>query len=70
MQRIGVMTSGGDAPGMNANVRAIVRTGIFRGVQVFGIRDGFAGLISDEIIPMTSPSVGGIVGRGGTILGT
>ena len=70
MQRIGVMTSGGDAPGMNANVRAVVRTGVSRGVQVFGIRDGFAGLISDEIIPMTSPSVGGIIGKGGTILGT
>lgn len=70
MESIGVLTSGGDAPGMNANIRAIVRTAKARGARVFGIRDGFAGLIADDVFEMNSTHVGGIISRGGTILGT
>jgi len=70
MDRIGLLTSGGDAPGMNANIRAIVRTAMARGVGVVGIRNGFAGLIEEDVVEMDSASVGGIVNRGGTILGT
>jgi len=70
MNCIGVLTSGGDAPGMNANLRAIVRTARARGVRVFGIRDGYAGLIADDVLEMDSSHVGGIISRGGTILGT
>jgi len=70
MNRIGVLTSGGDAPGMNANVRTIVRTACARGVEVIGIRNGYAGLLEESMAAMTSASVGGIINRGGTILGT
>jgi 6-phosphofructokinase 1 len=70
MKRIGVLTSGGDAPGMNAAVRSVVRTGIYYGMEVVGILRGFEGLIQNETIPMELYSVGDILHRGGTILKT
>lgn len=70
MKHIGVLTSGGDAPGMNAAVRAVVRKGIFEGLTVSGIRRGFAGLVGAELLPMTLSTVGDIIHRGGTFLGT
>lgn len=70
MKRIGVMTSGGDAPGMNAAVRAVVRAGVANGLEVFGIERGYQGMIDGDIFPMTARSVSGIVNRGGTILKT
>lgn len=70
IKRIGVLTSGGDAPGMNAATRAVVRKAVFEGVEVRGILRGYEGLISGEIIEMTSRSVSNILGRGGTILKT
>lgn len=70
MRRIGVLTSGGDAPGMNAVVRAIVRCGLDRGMEVYGIRRGFEGLIEGSITEMDMSSVGDILHRGGTVLHT
>jgi len=70
MQRIVVLTSGGDSPGMNAAIRAVVRTGIFHGLEVFGVERGYTGLIEGQIFPMNISSVGGIMQRGGTILKT
>mgnify|MGYP006138702365 CR=1 FL=1 len=68
MKRIAVFTSGGDAPGMNACIRAAVRGAIYHGIEVYGIRRGYNGMISGDIFPMTSQSVSNIVQRGGTIL--
>ncbi len=68
--KIGVMTSGGDAPGMNAAIRAVVRTGIYNGLEVFGIMRGYSGIIENDIVPMHSRSVANIIQRGGTILKT
>src|SRR6188508_2709488 len=68
--KIGVLTSGGDAPGMNAAVRAVVRTGIYNGMEVFGIMRGYTGMIEDDIVKMESRSVANIIQRGGTILKT
>ena len=68
--KIGVLTSGGDAPGMNAAVRAVVRTGIFHGLEVFGIMRGYNGMVEDDIFQMDSKSVANIIQRGGTILKT
>jgi 6-phosphofructokinase 1 len=70
MKRIAVLTSGGDAPGMNAAIRAVVRTGIEKGWEVFGIRHGYAGLISGNIVPLGARDVGGIIQQGGTVLGS
>jgi 6-phosphofructokinase 1 len=70
MKRIGIFTSGGDAPGMNACIRAATRYGIAKGVEMFGIKHGYKGMIDDAIIPLGRASVSGIIGRGGTILGT
>ena len=70
VNRIGVLTSGGDAPGMNAAIRAVVRTGIYNGLEVFGIMRGYQGLIEDDIFKMESRSVANIIQRGGTILKT
>lgn len=70
VKRIGVLTSGGDAPGMNAAVRAVVRTAIFHNVECYGIRRGYNGLISGDIIKLDEKSVGHIINRGGTILYT
>ncbi len=61
MKRIAVLTSGGDAPGMNAAIRAVVRTGIDQGWEVFGIRHGYAGLIAGGMEPFTPRDVGGIL---------
>jgi len=69
-KNIGVLTSGGDSSGMNATIRAVVRTGIYHGCKVFGIHKGFDGLISNNITEMTVGSVGGIICQGGTILQT
>lgn len=68
MRKIGVLTSGGDAPGMNAAVRGVVRSAIAQGVEVVGFLYGYRGLIADESMPMDSRSVGGIVSLGGTLL--
>ena len=70
MKRIGVLTSGGDAPGMNAAIRSVVRTGIARGWEVFGIRHGYAGLIGGDMSSLSARDVGGILQRGGTMLGS
>lgn len=68
--KIGVLSSGGDAPGMNAAIRAVVRTGIFYGLEVFGIMRGYQGMMENDIVPMHSRSVANIIQRGGTILKT
>ncbi|MEW9669338.1 6-phosphofructokinase [Ammoniphilus sp. 3BR4] len=68
MKRIAVLTSGGDAPGMNAAIRAVVRRGIYRGLEVFGVKNGYQGLMDGNFIPMDLGSVGDIIHRGGTIL--
>jgi 6-phosphofructokinase 1 len=70
MNCIGVLTSGGDSPGMNAAIRAVVRTAIANGAKVFGIERGYQGLIEGSIMPLELRSVSGIIGRGGTILRT
>jgi 6-phosphofructokinase 1 len=70
MKRIAVMTSGGDAPGMNAALRAVVRAGLEKGVEVYGIRQAYKGLLAGDMSMMTSRSVSGILQRGGTILQT
>lgn len=70
MRTIGVLTSGGDAPGMNAAIRAVVRMGIANGVRVMGIQRGYNGLINGEIYEMNRSSVSDIIQRGGTILKT
>lgn len=68
MKRIGILTSGGDAPGMNAAIRAVVRVALYKGLQVSGIRRGYQGLIEGDIFDMNVSSVGDIIHRGGTIL--
>lgn len=68
--KIGVLTSGGDSPGMNAAIRAVVRTGIYYGLEVYGIMRGYSGIIENDIVPMHSRSVANIIQRGGTILKT
>lgn len=68
--RIGVLTSGGDAPGMNAAIRAVVRTALSYGDQIFGIFDGYKGLIEGKIQEFDRKDVSEILNRGGTILGT
>lgn len=70
MKSIGVFTSGGDAPGMNACIRAVVRSGVGRGLRVFGIRDGYQGLLAGAFEEMGLRSVRNILQRGGTVLGT
>lgn len=70
MKRIGVLTSGGDSPGMNAAIRAVVRKAIFHNVEVFGIYSGYSGLINDDIKKLEIGSVGDIIHRGGTMLYT
>lgn len=67
---IAVMTSGGDSPGMNAAARAVVRTALNEGVGVFGINNGYRGMIDDDIVELTSRSVSDMIQRGGTFLGT
>lgn len=70
MKRIAVVTSGGDAPGINAAIRAVVRTGADRGWETFGVRHGYAGLMRGDFLPLGRRNVSGIIQRGGTILGS
>ncbi len=70
MRRIGVLTSGGDAPGMNAAIRSVVRTGIDKGWEVYGVRHGYAGLVADTLTPLGRRDVSGIIQQGGTLLGS
>ncbi|MBN2303660.1 MAG: 6-phosphofructokinase [Anaerolineae bacterium] len=70
MKRIAVLTSGGDAPGMNAAIRAVVRTGLGYGWDVFGVERGYSGLVNGEFREMGPRSVGGIIQQGGTVLGS
>jgi 6-phosphofructokinase (EC 2.7.1.11) len=69
-KRVAVLTSGGDAPGMNAAIRAVVRCGVHNGWEMYGVQHGYKGLISGNIIQMTTRDVGGIIQKGGTILGS
>ncbi len=68
IKKIGVLTSGGDAPGMNAAIRAVVRTALYNNIEVVGIRQGYEGLINGDFIEMSSYGVSNIIGKGGTIL--
>lgn len=70
MKSIAVLTSGGDAPGMNAAIRAVTRSALDRNMAVFGVRYGFQGLVDDTIEPLRARDVGGIIQRGGTLLGS
>jgi 6-phosphofructokinase 1 len=70
MRRIAVLTSGGDAPGMNAAIRAVVRAGIERGLAVSGVRNGYKGLIAGDLVSLGARAVGGVLGHGGTMLGS
>lgn len=70
MKRIGVITSGGDSPGMNAATRAVVRAALGRGVEVIGFVHGYRGILEEEIVPLPSRAVSGIIGMGGTMLRT
>ncbi|MEA5093426.1 MAG: 6-phosphofructokinase [Sedimentibacter saalensis] len=70
MKKIGVLTSGGDAPGMNAAIRAVVRYGIFNNINVVGIKNGFRGLVEGDSMEMSLSSVADIIHRGGTVLGS
>jgi 6-phosphofructokinase 1 len=70
MKRIAVLTSGGDAPGMNAAIRAVTRAAIKNGLEVFGVKLGYEGLIAGKFMPLGARDVGGIIQKGGTILGS
>jgi len=69
-KKVAVLTSGGDAPGMNAAVRAIVRTGLYYGYEMYGVQMGFAGLVAGDMKPLTARDVGGIIQSAGTFLGS
>ena len=66
--KIGVLTSGGDAPGMNAAVRAVVRSAVFNNIECYGIYKGYDGLISDDLVKLNARGVNNIINKGGTIL--
>lgn len=70
MKKIAVLTSGGDAPGMNAAIRAVVRSGTSKGLEVFGVKNGYSGLLSGNFVSLGPRDVGGIMQRGGTMLGS
>src|SRR2546422_10846847 len=70
LKRVAVLTSGGDAPGMNAAIRAVVRTGVARGLEVVGVRQGYSGLIDGQLQPLGTRDVAGILQLGGTMLGS
>ncbi len=70
IKNIGILTSGGDSPGMNAAIRAVVRTGIYHGIDIYGIRRGYQGMIEGDIFKMETTDVSNIIQRGGTILKT
>ena len=61
LRRVGVLTSGGDSPGMNASIRAVTRTALYHGLEVIGIRRGYEGLLEGDFVPMTRSTVGGIL---------
>src|SRR5262249_50376074 len=68
--QIGILTGGGDCPGLNAVIRAVVRRASIDGVQILGIKNGWLGMVENDTVPLTRASVNGILPRGGTILGT
>lgn len=70
MKRVAVLTSGGDAPGMNAAIRSVVRTGLAKSWEMYGVRNGYAGLLTGEIRSLGARDVGGIIQQGGTVLGS
>lgn len=70
MEKIAVLTTGGDAPGMNAAIRAVVRTAIFEGMEIYGVEHGYKGLLENRFKKMDLSSVSGIINKGGTILQT
>ena len=70
IKTIGILTSGGDAPGMNAAIRAVTRAGIYNGFNIKAIYRGYDGLINDEIVDFTTENVSGIINQGGTMLKT
>ena len=70
MKSMAVLTSGGDAPGMNAAIRSVVRVGIDKGWQITGIRHGYTGLITNNVVPLGARDVSGIIQQGGTMLGS
>ena len=70
LKSIAIMTSGGDSPGMNAAARAVVRTAIYEGVEVYGVHNGYSGMVHDDIVQLTTRSVSDLIQRGGTFLGT
>lgn len=70
LRRVAVLTSGGDAPGMNAAIRAVVRAGLAQGWEIWGVRRGYAGLLAEDFRPLGARDVGGIIQLGGTILGS
>lgn len=70
MKKYAVLTSGGDAPGMNAAIRSVVRTGLSKGWEMYGVRNGYAGLIAGNFVPLGPRDVGGIMQKGGTMLGS
>ena len=70
IKKIAVLTSGGDAPGMNAAIRAVVRKSLNNGIDVMGIKKGYMGLLNEEVFDMTPKSVSDILQHGGTVLGT
>ncbi|WP_159715036.1 6-phosphofructokinase [Blochmannia endosymbiont of Camponotus nipponensis] len=70
IKKIGVLTSGGDSPGMNAAIRGVVRAGLSEGLEIYGIYDGYLGLFQDRMIPLSRCSVSDIINRGGTFLGS
>ena len=70
MKRIAVLTSGGDSPGMNAGIRAVVRTALFHNLEIYGVKRGYQGLLDDDLAPIASKTVSRIINRGGTILRT
>lgn len=70
MKKIGVLTSGGDAPGMNAAIRAVVRSALSSGLTVEGVRDGYLGLTENRLYALQRASVSDVINRGGTFLGS
>ena len=70
VKRIGILTAGGDCPGLNAVVRAVSKNALSHGIEVYGVRNGFDGLVRNDIFPLTNEKVSGILTLGGTILGT
>lgn len=68
MKKIGILTSGGDSPGMNAAIRAVGKIAMYKGIKVFGIQRGYLGMLNDEIFPMDNRFLSGIVDKGGTVL--